>query len=62
MPLVVEVTVRVEVPVPPLVKLTLVGLRDAVRPEGETVAESETVPVKLYRLFTVTVKVPEEPA
>ncbi len=46
-PLVVELTVRVEVPVPPLVRVTLAELRDAVRPEGETVADRDTVPAKL---------------
>ncbi len=46
-PLVVDVTVKVEAPVPPLAKVTLVGLRDTVGPEGETVAEREIVPVKL---------------
>ncbi len=38
---------RVEVPVPPVVRLTLAGLKAAVRPEGETVAERVTTPVKL---------------
>ncbi len=47
MPIVVELTVRVEVAVPPLVRVTLVGLSEAVRPEGETVADRDTVPVKL---------------
>lgn len=47
MPIVAELTVSVEVAVPPLAKVTLAGARDAVRPEGETIVERETVPVKL---------------
>jgi hypothetical protein len=61
-PLVVDMTVKVEVPVPPLAKVTLVGLRDPVRPEGETVDERETVPVKPKRLVTLAVDNPEDPA
>ena len=60
MPLVAELTVRVELAVPPLVNETLDGLRDAVKPEVETVVERETVPVKLYRLVSVIVAVLEE--
>ncbi len=39
----------------------LVGLREAVRPEGETPDESETVPAKLLRLVRVIVDGPVEP-
>ena len=46
-PVVVELMVRVELPVPPLVSVTLVGLSDAVNPDGETVVEREMVPEKL---------------
>jgi len=60
--LAVELTVSVEMLVPPLVKVTLVGLRDGVRPVGETVAERETVPLKLLRLVIETEEVPGEPA
>lgn len=60
-PLVVELVVRVDVPVPPLVRVMLEGLTDAVRPEGETLVERETVPVKPLRLVTVTVEMAEEP-
>ncbi len=62
MPAVVEFAVSVDVPVPPLVRVMLEGLTYAVRPEGETLVESETVPVKPLRLVTVTVEMAEEPA
>ena len=42
-----ELTVRTELPVPPLVNVTLVGLSEAVSPAGETVVERETVPLIL---------------
>jgi hypothetical protein len=62
MPVVVELTVSVDVPVPPLVRMILEGLSDAVRPEGETLVESDTVPVNPLRLVRVMVEVAEEPA
>jgi len=43
----VELRVTVEVPVPPVVRLTVEVLRDAVNPEGDTVVDRETVPMKL---------------
>ncbi len=46
-PIVVELRVSVDVAVPPLVKVALAGLKDAVGPEGETAEERVTVPVKL---------------
>ncbi len=46
-PIVAELTVRVDVAVPPLVKAGLAGLKDVVRPEGEMAEERVTVPVKL---------------
>jgi len=61
-PLVVELAVSVDVPVPPLVRVMLEGLRDALRPEGETFADRETVPVKPLRLVKVMVETAEEPA
>ena len=61
-PVAVEFAVSVDVPVPPLVRVMLEGLTDAVRPEGETLVERETVPVKPLRLVTVTVEMAEEPA
>ena len=61
-PVVVEFAVNVDVPVPPLVSVMLEGLTDALRPEGETFVERETVPVKPLRLVTVTVEMEEEPA
>ncbi len=60
-PLVLELTVSVDVFVPPLVRTILEGFRDAVRPDGETFAERETVPAKPLRLMRVMVDVAEEP-
>ena len=62
MSVVVEFAVSVDVPVPPLVRVMLEGLTDAVRPEGETLVERETVPVKPLRLVRVIVEMAEEPA
>ncbi len=59
--LVLELRVRVDVPIPPLVRVMLEGLSDAVRPEGETFADRETVPVKPLRLVRVMVERAEEP-
>jgi len=61
-PVVVEFAVSVDVPVPPLVRVMLEGFREAVRPEGETLVERETAPVKPFRLVTVIVEMAEEPA
>jgi len=47
LPIDVELIVRVEVPVPPLVRLTLAGLVAAVKPEGDTIVDRVTTPVKL---------------
>jgi len=52
----------VEDPLPPLERLTLVGLSDAVNPEGETEAARLMVPAKLLRLASDIVDVLEEPA
>ncbi len=52
---------RVDDPEPPEVRVTLVGLRDAVTPEGETAEASETVPEKLLRLARLIVEFPDEP-
>src|SRR6266571_1297628 len=46
-PVAVELIVRVEVPVPSLVRLTLTGLVAAVKPEGDTIVDRVTTPVKL---------------
>ncbi len=46
---------------PPEARLTLVGFRDAVRPEGETEEENDTVPEKPLRLTKLMIDVPEEP-
>ena len=57
-----ELIVSVDVAVPPLVSVMLEGFRDAVRPEGETFVERETVPAKPLRLVKVIVEVAEDPA
>jgi hypothetical protein len=57
-----EFAVSIDVPVPPPVRAMLEGLTDAVRPEGETFVERETVPAKPLRLVRVTVEMAEEPA
>ena len=62
MPVAVEFAVSVDVPVPPLARVMLEGLTDAVRPEGETFVERETVPVKPFRLVTVIAEMAEDPA
>jgi hypothetical protein len=61
-PVVDDETVRVEEPDPPEERETLVGLREAVKPEGETVEESDTVPMNppwLVRLMTEAPDVPD---
>ncbi len=60
-PTVLELRVSTEVPVPPEVSATLVGLREAVRPEGETTVESATDPAKPVRLARDTVEVLDTP-
>ena len=47
---------------PPLVRATLAGPREAVNPEGETEEVRLTVPAKLLRLARLIVDVAEEPA
>ncbi len=57
----VELRLMVELLVAPAVKVTLVGLRVAVRPEGDAVDERETVPAKpfmLVRLILALVAAP----
>ncbi len=54
--------VSVDVPVPPDVRVTLVGLREAVTPTGEADAARFTVPEKPLRLVRVTVDCVDEPA
>ncbi len=53
---------RVEEAVPPELRGTLVGLTEAVKPEGVTDVERLIVPVKPARLLRVMVEVPELPA
>ncbi len=60
MPPVDALTERVELAVPPLFKVTLVGFSDVVNSDGEAVADRVTVPTKLLTLVRVTVAVPEE--
>ncbi len=57
-----ELTVNVAVAVPPLVNVRLEELREEVRPVGDTVVDSATVPLNPKRLAAVTVDVPVEPA
>ncbi len=52
---------RVELAVLPDERLTLVGLREAVGPAGETVEERATVPVKPPTLVKMMLDVPDEP-
>ena len=58
-PVVVELHDSVEVPDVP--RVTLVGLRVQVRPVGETVEVSVTVPVNPFTLVTVMVEVAVAP-
>ena len=53
---------RVKVDVAKVPKVTFVGLSDAVRPGGNTVAESNTTPVKPPALVTLIFEVADEPA
>jgi len=54
-------TVSVEDADPPVVKVLLVGDRDAVGPATGMIVERVTLPVKLFRLVRVTEEVVEEP-
>ena len=54
-------TESVEDPEPPDDNVTLVGLSDAVKPEGVTDEDKETLPEKLLRLARLMIEVPEEP-
>jgi len=53
--------VKVEVPVPPDARLTLVGFNEADGPLGETVATSFTVLANPARLVRLIVDVAEDP-
>ena len=55
-------TVRVELPDPPEVSVTVVGFTDALEPEGAIEVERVTVPVKPLMLLSRIDEVPEEPA
>ena len=52
---------RVDVEEPPDDSVTLTGLTDAVKPEGETDGAIDTVPEKALMLASVIVEVPDEP-
>ncbi len=54
-------TESMEDPEPPEDNVTLVGLSDAVKPEGVTDEDKETLPEKLLRLARLMIEVPEEP-
>ena len=53
---------RVELPDPPEVSVTIVGFTDALDPEGAITVERVTVPAKPLMLLSNIVEVPEEPA
>jgi hypothetical protein len=59
---VAELTERVDLPLPPLERATLAGLRERVRPIGELEDERVTRPVKLLTLVNVTVELDVAPA
>lgn len=56
-----ELTVKVEVPVPPDERVMLVSLREVVAPKGETDAARLTVPANPLRLVRVRPDCVEEP-
>ena len=55
------VTVRVEAPLEPDARVVLEGLSETDGPDGDAAAERFVVPVKLFRLVSVIVLVPDEP-
>jgi hypothetical protein len=57
-----ELTLRVDVPELPEVRLTLVGLAEVVRPEGETEVVRAMLPANPPRLLSVILEVPVWPA
>jgi hypothetical protein len=62
LPGVEEDRVSVELPEPPEVRVTLVGLRFAVKPDaGTTAADRVTVPENPFRLARLIVEVEENP-
>ncbi len=61
MPATEEVTVRVELPDPLELRVTIDGLGEAVRPEGRTEVASVTVPAKPLTLPSWIEEVPEAP-
>ncbi len=61
MPIAVELRARVEDAAPPGDRFTLLGLRPAVSPDCETVAERLIVPVNPDKLLRLRAVVPELP-
>jgi hypothetical protein len=57
-----SVRVRVEELVPPCLRVSCEGLKDAVTQEGRLVGLSETVPLNPLRLVRLTVVDPDRPA
>ncbi len=55
------VIVRVDVPVPPAIRVTLAALKEVVSPVGEDTADKATAPAKPLRLVSVMVEVAEDP-
>jgi hypothetical protein len=60
-PTALPATDNVDVPVPPEVRVTVLGASDATMAVEETDVESETVPENLLRLFNWMEAVPDEP-
>ncbi len=54
-------TVRIELAVPPLRRVTFAGFRLIESPGGLAMENRETVPANPFRLVTVSVYLPEEP-
>jgi len=55
-------TVRVELPVPPDVRVIRVAVKEEVGPDGETPSDKATVPEKPFRLVKVIVETTGVPA
>ncbi len=61
-PTMLELTLRVEVPDPPGLKLILAGLVETIRPLGVKDVDRLTVPVKPATLLSIMDEIPELPA
>lgn len=62
LPAVEELTDSVELLVPPDETETLAGFKERLSPDGEPVADRDTVPAKLLRLASEIVEVDDDPA